>query len=293
MSVVLITGVTGFLGSYVSRALYDAGWAVYGITRSASDIVKIRSYVKTYNIDTVSCDEIIDSLQKIDAVIHLATSYGRSAELPSDIARSNVIMPLEILERIVFRHVPVFINADTCYELTYNYLQPYTLSKRQFVEWGQILTKDSSTRFINLKLQHPYGPGDRPSKFVPSIVRKCIDSDVEIPLTLGEQAKDFIYVDDVVDAIQLILSSCQSIPTGFNQLECGSGESTSIRKFVEMVHIATESRAILRFGALPYRENEVMISKADITKLSNFGWKPRVSLTEGIQKVVNEAKRSG
>jgi nucleoside-diphosphate-sugar epimerase len=120
------------------------------------------------------------------------------------------------------------------------------------------------------------------------MIRSCLESKGDIRLTLGEQRKDFLYVQDVVRAIQLLLAGPDRFGAAFVSLDCGSGQAVSIREFVETVHRLTRSRAVLRFGALPYRENEIMFSQADTSMLQSLGWKPTVSLEEGIRSIIKE-----
>ena len=66
----------------------------------------------------------------------------------------------------------------------------------------------------------------------------------------------------------------------------GIGKTVSIRSFVEKVHFLTGSTTILRFGAIPYREDEIMESCADISKLKALGWKPKHDLATGLKKMI-------
>ena len=130
-----------------------------------------------------------------------------------------------------------------------------------------------------------YGPDDDESKFTSYIINSCSKNDAEIKLTLGEQKRDFIYIDDVVFACQLLLSHKQD--KEFEEYQLGSGVPVTIREFVETVHKLTKSRSLLRFGALDYRENEVMHSVANVESLTALGWKPRNNLVDGLKKVIS------
>jgi CDP-paratose synthetase len=289
MKVAYITGVSGFLGSHMARALVRQGWEVHGLKRSTSDLSRLRDVaerVTFHDVDRESLDKLL-KVRAPDAVIHLATTYGRQDEPPSQVVATNVVFPLALLERAVRSGVGIFVNAANTYTLDYKYLQSYTLSKQHFTEWGRLLTP-SRMRFVNLRLFHPYGPGDDPSKFVPQIIRTCRASDADILLTPGEQRKDFLYVQDFVTAVQTLLDSPERLPEGFVTLDCGSGRAVSIREFVETIHRVTGSRSELRFGALPYRENEIMLSQADPAALRALGWEPQVSLEQGIKNIVEE-----
>jgi len=141
-------------------------------------------------------------------------------------------------------------------------------------------------QFVNIKLEHMHGPDDDSSKFTTWIVQSCLKNIVKIELTPGEQKRDFIYIDDVVDAYKLLLKKSRQLDIGFQEFDIGSGKAVSIREFVETVKRLTGADTELAFGAKPYRENEIMHSEADITKLLALGWKPKCDLIKGLKKTI-------
>ena len=285
MKCAVVTGVTGFLGSHVARRLVHDGWDVVGIKRSSSDTRRIDDLrALTYlDADRDPLASLFPEGRGPDAVFHFATDYGRGNAPPSTLLKANTLFPLELLELASRGRTPVFLNADTCYTLEYKHLQAYTLTKKQLTQWGKLLATPA-TRFINLILQHPYGPGDGAGKFVPFILRQCLENTGDIALTPGEQCKDFIYVEDVLDAVIFLLDRAATLPA-YADVECGSGRATSIREFVTTAHRVSGSRATLQFGALPYRENEIMFSQADTAVLNSLGWRPQVGLEEGLRRI--------
>ena len=78
-------------------------------------------------------------------------------------------------------------------------------------------------RFINVRLQHVFGPGDDPDKFVPSLVKSCLGDLPEIRLTDGTQKRDFVFILDVVSAYSRILACLGKMPTGYVELDVGRG----------------------------------------------------------------------
>jgi len=283
----LVTGATGFIGGHVVRALHAAGWRVHALARATSDVGGLKAAGVTVH-DAAGDPDAVFTAGPLDAVLLLAASYGRGAESPSATLAANVRFPLTLLERAVAATVPVVVHADTCFTPDYKYLRPYTLSKKQFAQWGRVLADGTATRFVNLVLQHPYGPGDRVGKFVPGMLRECLDAAGDIALTLGEQRKDFVYVGDVAAAFLAVLDNLGKLPAGAVDLECGTGQAVSIRAFVETIHRLTGSRAALRFGALPYRDGEIMLSQADPTALRALGWEARVALDDGLRATLRE-----
>jgi nucleoside-diphosphate-sugar epimerase len=108
-----------------------------------------------------------------------------------------------------------------------------------------------------------------------------------LELTAGEQQRDFIYIQDVVDAYGLLLHQGLSQGwTGFETYDVGSGKAITIRNLVEQIKQLTRSRTELQFGAVPYRAQEVMYAVADITPLQQLGWQPRYSPVEALQQTI-------
>ena len=281
MKSVLLTGATGFVGGHVARALVAGGWHIYALVRPTSDISALPRGIEYHSTGSIS-----DALfRTVHAVVHVATNYGKN-DPPHVLVRDNMLFPLNLLERAVAAKVPVFVNTDTCFTIDYKYLRPYTLSKKQFMQWGKVLCDGAETKFVNLVLQHPYGPGDRPTKFVPAMIRECLSAKEEIRLTPGEQKKDFVYVADVAEAYRLILDKAAELPAGFSEFEVGSGHAVSIHQFVEAIYRLTKSRAKLKFGALDYRDGEIMFSQADVTPLTALGWMPKTSLEAGLSRAI-------
>jgi nucleoside-diphosphate-sugar epimerase len=167
----------------------------------------------------------------------------------------------------------------------------YALSKYQFKQWGQRFARAGGLRFINLRIEHMYGAGDNPTRFTAHVIRACLDNAPELKLTLGEQKRDFVHVDDVVDAYATVIDRLLEFAPGFNELDVGSGRAVTIREFVECVRCLTEATTQLKFGALPYRTSEPMFSQADTTHLAALGWANRYDLPAGLAQTI-ERERS-
>lgn len=287
---VLVTGATGFLGSHLVKVLVREGHYVVVIKRSFSDINRLSDILPqlhTYDIDFCDLVQPFRDHGKFDAVIHTATSYGREGENAPEIFEANVAFPLRLLQTSHFFDTETFFNTDTrlC-----KFLNPYSLSKKQFGEWGRLFAVQKNIRFINIELEHFYGPGDDDAKFTAWVIKSCLQDVNELNLTAGEQKRDFIYIDDVVSAYLILLEKGPQLSSLFQNYSLGSGHSVSVRELVEMVRHITRSRTKLNFGAIPYREHEVMESCADTTDLNALGWFAGVSLEDGIRRTIEYEK---
>jgi len=295
---VLLTGATGFLGSNLLRQLCVDGHEVAALKRSSSSLDRVREFgcdAAWYNVDEIDLELPFQRHGHFDAVIHTSTCYGRNNEPPSLILESNTTFPLCLLEKAAFFNTETFFNTDTYFNIETirsSYLNKYALTKKHFTEWGRVVAASGAIRFANIRLEHMYGAGDDSAKFTTHIIRQCLQNVSEIPLTAGEQQRDFIYIEDVVAAFMLLLKKQAALQAGFLEVGVGSGCAVAIRTFAELVHSLSHSSSHLGFGALPYRSYEIMTSAADISILLSLGWRPRFSLEEGLKKVVEEERFS-
>lgn len=281
---ILLTGSTGFLGSNLLRELLRCGYRILITTRDVTDpcrISDVLSRVVEFNIDKVDPRQIFKS-HEIDIIVHCATNYGRKEINDISLLNANLILPLTLLQLGVENNVKCFINTDTILDKG---ISNYSLSKHQFEEWLKVYS--SGITSINIALEHFYGPLDDESKFVTYIIQSLIRRVEKIDLTKGEQKRDFIYIDDVVDAFVRIIGNSDRLGNGFYHYEIGSGRTIAIRDFVMLAKAyAGNSTTNLNFGALPYRPNEIMESQVDITDIEKLGWKPQTSLENGLKKTI-------
>ena len=290
MGTLLITGVTGFLGSALARELCKTH-RIIGLKRHASDLFRIADIahnIKLYDVDRVSLERLFQEFS-IDFVIHTATDYGSHGAV-TEVLEANVRYPLSLLSLSILSGVKAFINTDTFYTPNYGALECYSLSKRQFLEWAKQLSDD--VQVINLKIGVLFGPMDNRDKFTPSMIRRLLANEARIDLTLGDQKRNFLYVEEAARIYRLVLERIKNIPPGFSEFNIGSSATHAIRDYIEWLHRLTQSRSCLKFGALPYRVNEIMAPDADISQLQRLGWKPKVTLEEALIRTIDYEKKS-
>lgn len=288
MYTILVSGATGFLGSYLVRRFVAEGYRVVALVREHSDLHRLAAVshqLQIFNIEHVPLNLLFQNAGRIDAVVHTATTYGRASESLSQLVDTNVLWGLRLLETAVENEVTCFINSGSALSAQ---TSPYARSKQQFVEWGNELAERRDIGFINVKLEHMYGADDDINKFTTHVIKSCLCNVAHLALTAGEQQRDFVYIDDVVDAYVCLARNFAGAGSkiGFREYPLGSGHAVTVQAFVKAVHTAANSKTALEFGTIPYRANEPMFSQADLTELHRLGWQPRTDIHEGIQRTV-------
>ena len=286
---ILLTGSTGFLGSYLLKSFINRGYKVIALKRSISNTYRIEEYlnqVNLYDIDKTEISTIFEN-HKIDLVVNTVTNYGRKDTKISSIVDTNLIFGLKLLEESVNANVKVFINTDTLLSRNIN---AYSLSKAQLVDWMYFLS-NKQTKMINIKIEHMYGLKDDENKFIYWLINQLRQNVEKIDLTSGIQKRDFIYIDDIVNAYETIIQNINTL-SNYEEFELGSGRSVEVKKFVKQIvkelNTGQTITTKLNFGAIAYRVNEKMNMEANITKLQNLGWEPQISIEDGIEKIIKD-----
>jgi nucleoside-diphosphate-sugar epimerase len=289
---ILLTGATGFLGSHLLHKLLKLGHKVVILKRSTSDTWRINSVldqVISYDIDKVELSSVLKN-HLTNIVINTVTNYGRKDRKISSIVDTNLIFGLKLLEQSIENNVKVFINTDTLLQRDIN---SYALSKAQLVDWMKFLS-NKNTKMVNIKIEHMYGVFDDENKFIYWLINQLKQNKEEIDLTSGVQRRDFIYIDDVVDAYKTIIENLDSF-LNFEEFELGSGKTIEVKYFVSKIfeELNKKQKIVTRlnFGKIEYRANENMEMKANISKLQKLGWEPKVSIEDGIKKIINGASK--
>lgn len=285
---ILLTGSTGFLGYELLKNLKQKNNTIHALIRCSSSkerIIKSKN-IFYYQIEDTNLDNLIKE-NKIDLVIHCATSYGRNENHIATL-ESNLLFPLSILQSSLRNNVKYFINTDTILDKRIN---SYSLSKKQFLDWLDFFSEEIVC--INILLEHFFGAFDSPSKFTTFIIKELIkNKKTKINLTKGEQRRDFIYIEDVIRAFEKIILSIDAFETGIiHNIELGSGNSVSIKDFVLLVaDLCNNNNTELNFGGLEYRQNEIMDSKVNLKKIKSLGWKNENSLKDSLIKTISLEK---
>ena len=279
---IVVTGGFGFLGRSLVSKLIEKNYLITIIEKQETvNPFTMLKNTKVFYSDNLDFSKLFEI--KTDLIIHTATLYGRNNETMHNIFETNLKFPLNLLEAAIEYNVPYFINTDTILNKHTNY---YSLSKKQFGEWLQMLSENIS--IINLSLEHFYGPGASESNFITLMIKKLLSHEASIDLTEGLQKRNFIFISDIIDAYLLTIDCINNgiIKGPINNYAVSSNEIISIKELTLKLKKITNSQVKLNFGAIPYRKNEIMEPVPANNALQQLEWNPSVSLDEGLKKTV-------
>lgn len=294
----LVTGATGFIGSHLVRALLAHQHSVTVLLRPESDVSRIQDCLSRVSVVRGSMEDLAElknALRErpVDAAFHLAWA-GVTAEHRYSRWQitGNVIQSLELWQILHEAGCRTLISVGSQAEYglhnqrisestVTNPVTNYGAAKLALGVLLKQLCTNVNMRFAWLRLFSAYGPDDDERHMVPQLIRALLRGE-RPALTKGEQIWDYLYVQDVVGAICSLLESEAS---GFFNL--ASGSCCKLREFVEEVRDCIDPSLPLGFGEVHYADRQVMHLEADISRLQNAtGWKPTVSLQEGIRRTV-------
>lgn len=148
-------------------------------------------------------------------------------------------------------------------------------------EWGKYYSITNNINFFNILLENFYGENEPKDRFIHYLIGKLKNNE-DIDLTDGKQKRDFVYIEDVIEALNLIISSNLK---GYIDIPIGSGKAISIRELVEYIKELLNSKSNLNFGAVPSRNNEYS-GIPDLSILNKIGFQPKYDFKSGIKKLL-------
>ena len=303
---VLITGGTGFIGSFVLEKLLENNIEVILLKKSTSDTWRINhilSSLKSCDIDKNNL-EIIFSNNQPDAIIHIATFYKKQhvTQEINPMILANIALPLELLDLAKNYQVKYFINTGTFFE----YLSDgtpikenktkicpfnlYAMTKICFENMLRYYSDAYGIKAVTLKIFSPYGPRDNLNKLIPFIIVNSLQKK-EIELSQGLQKLDFIYVKDIAEAYIKCIKEISFLKKDFEIINIGSGNSHNIRELVLNIENILGHSIKVTWGK-PSSDSLLDIECDRSKAHKTIKWSPKYNIINGLQETIDYYSRS-
>ena len=302
----LITGAAGFLGTPLANSLVSDGHSVVGLDDlSTGDPDRLSSDVHLVRGDVNDRPKLWSLLQGVDCVFHLAARVivPESILYPREYNLVNVggtVTLMEAMRDVGVKRV-VFISSGTIYGNQRNQpmketlrpqpRSPYAVSKLAAEYYVRTIGELWKIETVVLRVFNAYGPEQRlppvHAPVIPYCINQALDNGTIVIHGEGNQTRDYVFVDDVVNAAMRA-----SFKTDINRLiiNVGSGKETSVNEIARTVTELSVTKPEIIHN--PHHDSGPSRMCADISLAQRkLGYEPRVSLREGLLKTMQLDKR--
>ena len=271
----LITGASGFIGNNLAERL----------KRSGHQVVRLSLRNETFNRE-------IDKF-KPDNIFHLA-AYGSQAgeNDPNEMVNVNIYKSCMLMEAALFNKVKSIILCGSSSEYGINkwpmsedsLLRPdsfYAASKVAMSMMARAFAKETDLHVVTLRPFSVYGPGERDTRFIPTVIRSCLTGE---PMKLcPEQNHDWIYIDDLVEGF-LVCSDYAHDLRG-EVVNFGLGIQVTNQVVLETIQELMGKKANVTERLFPKPQDSKMWV-ANINRATSLGWRPQTNLVRGLYKTI-------
>lgn len=305
---ILVTGGAGFIGSHITKKLFERGDEVviidnfndYYNPKLKEDRLKILlkgCKFKLYRGD-IRDQKFLEKVfkkEKIDKIVHLAAMAGvrYSIQNPSICADVNINGSINLLEMAVKYKIKNFVFASSSSVYGNNKKTPfseedsvdcpvsmYAATKKADELIAHMYHHIYSLNITALRFFTVYGPWGRPDMSYFLFTDAIFKGKPIKVFNYGKMTRNFTYIDDIVSGTIKVLDKCK----GYGVMNIGGDKGDKLLDFIGMIEKHSGKKA--RREMLPMQLGDVYQTVANIRKLKKLGWKPTTKTDEGIKKFV-------
>ena len=296
---ILVTGGTGMIGANLVHRLIEHGIHPVVAKRTGSDLSRLKRIadrIDCVDLDLTDSCSAMDALEEVkpDIIFHLASTFFNPPTLTAlEHMMANGIGTMHLLDAALGHGKPkivysgsasVYAGAPCISENTP--MDPGTAfgaSKATATLIGTTYAKMYDLPFVELRVFSAFGPWERHERLIPYTVHRALDG-MAVDIGHGEQQRDFVYIDDVVDAF-LLAAAADLVPG--EVINLSSGHGFAIRNVVERVLKLMSDPVLLNVGARDTRKDEIWEISGDTEKARRLlGWEVTTSLDDGLQATI-------
>jgi nucleoside-diphosphate-sugar epimerase len=304
---ILVTGASGFVGACVVRELVARRQEVHILLRRDSQTWRLddlRERVVVHRGSLLDAEAIRAVVLEVRprTVLHLAThgAYESQADARA-ILQTNILGTHHLLAAAAEAGVEIFVNTGSSSEYGFktqpmretDRLEPnsfYAVAKAAQTHLCSVLAGRGGMSVVTFRLFSVYGPWEEPTRLVPTILRRA-RAGLPLEMVSPETARDFVFVDDVVEAL---LDFPRLAALSGEVMNLGTGRETTLGEFVATVKDLLGSSSPVCWGAFPARHWDSNRWVADPEKAKSLiGWEPRYTLAEGLARMAAWMEQEG
>lgn len=300
---ILLTGSTGFIGSHLLKRLVRDGNEVHVSIRKSSSTSRIDGVLKdctSHFIDLTDSNAVRSLVRDIkpEMIFHLA-AYGVDYKQQDvfEAINVNITSSINLFNSLIENGGVRFIHTGTSMEYgskdtptsEIDFPDPkstYGITKYASVKLLSLMADQANVDLITLRPFSTFGELEGKHKLIPYVI-STLRQGLTLKLTEGAQIRDFLYIDDLIDAY--IKAAITPIENRSEIINIGSGRGISLKEIVLIIARVLDSDLdLINFGPIPYRPNEIMYLVADNRKAKALlNWEPNISVESGIRTMIS------
>jgi dolichol-phosphate mannosyltransferase len=295
----LVTGGAGFVGANLVRRLLDDGHRLTVLVRPGSDLWRLEEVVEELELVELDLrdEEAVRAVVKragAEWAFHLAAHGAYSwQEDTHDIMTTNFLATVALVEACRAEGCEAFVHAGSSSEYGFKDHAPlesepvepnseYAVAKASATSFCRYVAQRHGVNVVTLRLYSVYGPYEDSRRLIPKLISMGMRNQLP-PLVSPDVARDFVAVDDVLEAFLLAAVNPSNERGAIYNV--GSGVQTTIRDAVEVTRRVLNVDAEPAWSSAPLRDWDATTWVADNTKISaELGWKPRHAFQEGFEQ---------
>jgi UDP-glucose 4-epimerase len=297
---VLITGGSGFIGSYLVKHLLEQGHEVKVLDLRKPDI----EHKKLEFVNKSVMDELAEDIHGCDIVYHFAAMLGvdNSDSRPLETMRINLEGSVNVFKSAVEANVKrmIYASSSEVYgeprelpigeDSVKGPVSAYGVSKLAAEIYAKAYNHEFGTDIKIVRFFNVYGRGQSNNFVIPIFINKALENKPLKVFGEGSQTRCFTYVEDIAEGVFTVLEKGK---TG-EAYNIGNNQPTTILELAQTIKAVTGSKSeIIKAGfgrATRLKSREIEYRIPDISKMKALGWEPKTMVREGIKKILEFRK---
>ena len=293
----LVIGGTGFIGKNLILKFKSKNYKIFSLSKNFDRTVLSKKNVNYIKCDITKRKEIEKKLKNINFnyIINLGGYIDHKKKIKT--IASHFYGAKNLVNYFKKKKIDLFIQVGTSLEYgnikspqsENNYKKTksfYGTAKRNASKYIVNTNKKESFPYIILRLYQVYGPYQNELRLLPFIIKACLNNR-NFGVTSGDQLRDFLYVDDLINLIKKVIRSKVKNKI-FN---VGYGKPIKVKKIIHKINSMIK-KGKPEYGKIKMRKDESLNLYPNIKKVKKyFNWKPRIGLDKGLRITINYFKK--